>query len=306
MNIIEKIKLQTRSLLHSMFSNNTPITAKLKFYEILFKMQLNKTPQSKREIFYQSVSIFKSQGRVNNLIAQTVNEFGVTEADLFISASLKGLIYLPQKTIHFRYAMHDICIKKHGLIPNMYKIKRIEVTIKYVLIIEKDSMFSNLISLIDKLIEEGKNILQLNECMLVCTKGYPDLNTLRFLSTLNANNVFGLFDFDPFGIHIFLVIKNGSKKNNNLRIEKIKKIGINMEDIFIYKIDEKETLELNKWDNKKIKTMLDDKTIDKDIKNDLLFIKGYGRKLEMDIFILRDPLFMVNYLNSKLENENIK
>jgi hypothetical protein len=70
-------------------------------------------------------------------------------------------------------------------------------------------------------------------------KGYPDLATLRFLRTVCSNHefsgqIFGLFDFDPYGIDIFRCYRAGSKValgSSSYCIAEMKWIGVKSQHI---------------------------------------------------------------------------
>ncbi|PNX94306.1 DNA topoisomerase 6 subunit a-like protein [Trifolium pratense] len=77
----------------------------------------------------------------------------------------------------------------------------------------------------------------------LAARGYPDVTTRRFLNILSVElkiPVFGLFDSDPFGFHIFSVYKCGSENMSydsaNLTTPDMKWLGILPSDIGKYNI----------------------------------------------------------------------
>jgi meiotic recombination protein SPO11 len=76
---------------------------------------------------------------------------------------------------------------------------------KFILVIEKQATYFQLCEY---------HFFDCFPCILITARGYPDVATRRFLNILNVElkiPVFGLFDSDPFGFHIFSVYKCGSQ-----------------------------------------------------------------------------------------------
>lgn len=282
--IIKIIENDTRNLLHSL--NKSNLAKILKFYEIIIEMQHTGLSKNKREIFYQSVPIFKTQITIEILIKRMRRKFGITEEDLLITSSLKGLY---KGDVSF--ITNNGVLENTLLIPDMRNVLKIETQAEIVVVIEKDSFFSFLMQIVEN-IENFKNVIW------VCGKGYPCQNTLRFLNFIKGKmRILGIFDYDPHGIHIYNVYKYGSSLNKKHVIENIQRIGICSSDVLEYKIEEKELIDLSCRDNKMIEKLLKLE----EVKGDVLFLKGLKKKMEMEILVGRGKEFIINYLYKKLK-----
>lgn len=281
--ITEKIKNDTRRLLTEWKQAN--MAKILKFYEILIELQKTRIPKNKREIFYTSVNIFKCQKTIDILIRRTTKLFNVTQIELYISSSLKGLYFG-----NVKFTINDKVVTDTLLIPDMTYVENIEYNCSKVLVIEKDSIFS----LITKSIIDDK---QFSDVLFVCGKGYPCHNTLRFLEKLPKNvSVYGLFDYDPYGLHIYSTIKYGTK-NTEIRIEQMIHIGLKHQDLFDYKIDTKDLIEMKANDYNMIERLVGKYDC---LRDELLFLKGMGKKMELEILTTKNPGFLTDYLIKKM------
>lgn len=283
-DIIDLIKEDTRKLLTEL--NKPNLAQILKFYEIVIDLINSGMKKNKREIYYQSVNVFKKQYIIDHLIKRTTKLFGVSQRSLMITASLKGLFFGPVK-FKIDGQMKNCSL----LIPDMLSVEKVITKAKVIIVLEKDSIFSFLC--------QFKNVRFAN-VLFVCGKGYPCNNTILFLNRLkNKCKIYGLFDFDPYGLHIYHIYKYGST-NNHMRIENITRIGIDSNDVFKYKIDEKELLSLNNRDYKMIEKL---KKIDtnNEFIDDLRFFLGTDKKMEMEIFTSKNINFIVDYIIEKLD-----
>ena len=248
---------------------------KLKFYSILYDMLNEDICRTKREIFYMAVPVFKSQKVVDHLVKSTSIKLGVS-LDQHITASLKGLYFGP-----VRFYTRDCVIQNSTLIPDMQRVLRVECDAASVVVIEKDALFSFIIERTAR-----------DDILFVCGKGYPCRNTIRLLQAIRAKK-YGIFDFDPFGMHIFSTYKN------SLHCDSFERLGITSQDLFEYKVSEKDLIDLAPRDKKYIENMMKRDECHA-LSPDLLFIKGLGKKLEMEAFITHDPYFFEKFINLKI------
>lgn len=274
-----KIKKETINLLKS---QDFRLTKKLKFLEILKYMLKNNIKKSKREIYYTCPVIFETQKIVNSLIEYYCILWNIEMREINISISLKGL-FIGNLIFEIKGKRKHI---ERGLIPDMTTVESIKNKYKKVLVVEKDSIMSfiNEIYLKENL---NKNFL------LVSGKGYPDTNTKYFLKEISKDKkieIFGLFDFDPFGLDIYRIYKE--------TIKCIKRIGILSSDIFLYSVNEREMIELKPNDFKKMNSI--NLFNENEFKEDLLFLNGLRKKCEIEIFTSFDSNFIIKYLNHKL------
>jgi len=201
MNLPEKIKNKTREILKGLLNPNS--LSNLQLLSSIYKTISTKKFRNKRSLFYDSVTIYNKQSKVDGLIKKYLREFECKMEDLYIRVSPKGLmegeIEITIKTGEKRK------MKGKNIIPNMEEIREIETYGKEVLVIEKDSIFSHV----------GRKRI------IICGKGYPDLNTIRFLQLVKTK-MFCLTDLDPHGLQIFLTYR---------RYVQIERIGLKEEDL---------------------------------------------------------------------------
>lgn len=245
------------------------IIQRLKFYEqIHLGLTLNKI-KNKREIYYNSVSIFKKQSIVDMLIKDTCNKLKCTQSDLLISTTLKGVFY-GNITFYKNNKLVHVNLKGTSLIPDMNQIDRIEYTQKKCLIIEKDTIFS-------KIVREYTS----NDILFICGKGYPCRNTILLVNKLNIRK-YGIFDFDPYGLEICT------------KYPSIKKIGIDIKDINL--IDKQHFMILNKYDIRKINTLLKQKVYEVE----LFYMLKNNIKIEIEGLFSAKGFDINNYFYTKI------
>lgn len=282
--IVQKlIKKNMRTCLSNIKSERD--IRKIKLYEILNTISTTNTPKNIREIYYIGVNIFKNQNEVNNLIEEIEKKSGITREIFGIKNTQKGIFY---GEVTFLFNNGNVLKTKNivNLIPEMSEIKKISYTYQNIMVIEKDTAFSRITRIV-----RNKRI----KTLLVCGKGYPCRNTLMFLKMINeSTKIYGLFDFDPFGLHIYTIYKYGSSKSILYRIESITRIGITSADIIKFKINKFDLINLNDKDMKKIEHL--EKY--RELKEDLEFMMGLEKKMEIES-LLNNNLY-ANYLMKKI------
>lgn len=117
-------------------------------------------------------------------------------------ATSKGLV-AGNLTLYFTdNQIIDCNVPGGALIPQIISnIISIRAKAKFVLIVEKDSIFQ-------KLLEE--NITDLLSCILITGKGYPDIGTRMLIKLLSEKldiPIYIIVDADPFGMDIMCVYR---------------------------------------------------------------------------------------------------
>ncbi|KAG0434854.1 putative meiosis-specific protein SPO11 like protein [Dictyocoela muelleri] len=296
--IIEKIKQETRSLITKKKYKN--LTEKLKINEKIIELISTNTTMKSREIYYQSPNIFKKQSRVNYFLNQICKSLKVTLKDLNVLSSTKG-VFIGKIVFYYHNGKSEILFS--GLIPDMDLVRDFRIFHKNILVVEKDCLLSFIYQSVK------------SEYLLVSGKGYPCKNTIRFLERLQnlkvENNneystkckIFGLFDLDPSGLHIYKIYKSGSIKNPH-SIE-IKRIGLTSNDVYKYKIDESELIDLSRRDIVLLETLIN-YDVDQEFKEDIMFLKGLSKKMEIEIIINNSRNLTKEYLIEKIILERDK
>lgn len=248
---------------------------KMKFLQSVYVLLKSGKSMNKRAIFYDSVPIFKTQTCVNQLVKRYSSIFCCEQRDLNIKSSLKGIF--EGKLTFIQNDGNQINFEGKNLIPDMDEILKIEHKYNNVVVIEKDTIFSRVAN---------------ERYLTVCGKGYPCQNTIKFLKKIENENIriYCLTDFDPYGLHIYMVYKR--------YIKSMIRIGLKVEDIFKYKISKEKCIELKKKDMKMIEKLKEDK----ELAGEAEFIEGLGMKMELEILFIK--IDFLDYFLEKVLIEN--
>ncbi|KAK4157192.1 Spo11/DNA topoisomerase VI subunit A [Chaetomidium leptoderma] len=190
---------------------------------------------TKRNIYYQNTTLFKSQSVVDDMVDNLAFTLGVGREDLNIVAAAKGLISGPVDLVLRDGSTHscDVPGDTGMMLPSTTSIRQINFrNTRWLLVIEKEATFRTLAaSQYSKSSRAGHGIL-------LTAKGFPDLATRRFLSVLHTArpelDLFALVDFDPHGVAIMRTYKHGSQRLNheeNATAPRLRWLGIHSDDI---------------------------------------------------------------------------
>ncbi|KAF8250606.1 DNA topoisomerase IV, alpha subunit, partial [Wilcoxina mikolae CBS 423.85] len=179
---------------------------------------------TKRDIFYQHVSLFRTQAVVDKVVEDLAATFSVPRSALGIVAAAKGMVKGGMRIVMAGGESVE-CSASATLIPPGIQVERIELRdeVEWVLLVEKEAIFQRL--------DVGKN------GVAVTGKGYPDVATRELLVRLAAmgKRVFALVDLDPHGIEIVATVRFGSRAMAHegvaLCVEELKWIGVRYEDL---------------------------------------------------------------------------
>ncbi|KAF4920123.1 Meiotic recombination protein rec12 [Colletotrichum viniferum] len=173
-------------------------TQVLKIIHLSHSSLLSGNPVTKRNLFYQCPDLFKTQAVVDGLVDDISYTLGIGRDDLNIVASAKGLLAGPI-TLHMRDSSSvSASASDTGVtIPTTRNISRIDfqhAEPPFVLWLLHATRTRHL---------PGKG------------KGVPDLHTKQFLHLLHSAKpelpIYGLVDFDPYGVNIVRCYSHGSR-----------------------------------------------------------------------------------------------
>ncbi|KAF4813506.1 Meiotic recombination protein rec12 [Colletotrichum tropicale] len=174
----------------------------LKIIHLSHSSLLSGNPVTKRNLFYQCPDLFKTQAIVDGLVDDISHTLGMGRDDLNIVASAKGLLSGPI-TLHMRDSSSvSASASDTGVtIPTTRNISKIDFQhAEWVLVVEKDASPCEIPG------QDG---------MLTSGKGVPDLHTKQFLHLLHSAKpelpIYGLVDFDPYGVNIMRCYSHGSR-----------------------------------------------------------------------------------------------
>ncbi|CAH0726555.1 unnamed protein product, partial [Brenthis ino] len=187
---------------------NTIIFVLTKAHELLTK----KLTITRRELFYQNVSRFGSQSKLDVGVRDACCLLETPPWNLGIVATAKGLIAGPLILYNVDGTTVDCMMSGGTLVPqDINGIKEFKSPAKYILLIEKDAVFQ-------KLLDEGA-LVRLGPVIILTGKGYPDVCTRQLLCRLVKElrlKALALVDCDPHGYEIFFTYKYGSLAQSHL------------------------------------------------------------------------------------------
>jgi len=155
---------------------------------------------TKRDIYYMDTGLFQKQYHVDSIVSRLAAAYEIPRDELGVVASPRGLAYghLQVGQMSFKSGTGLAAIPKgKGDIepPDL------------VLIVEKEAVFNSIVHIYSELSRLFPRLL------IVTGRGYPDLNTSKFIHWLCelGCKVTVLCDFDPYGMDIALRYRQGSK-----------------------------------------------------------------------------------------------
>ncbi len=295
----QRIERQFRSL-SSVKSVQQLTTAMKLLHEILTR----DIHQTKRDMFYGDVNTFENQNTSDNLIEDIGAMLGVTRPSLNINASAKGAV-----VGHLEFTDKDdpIDCRKVGssrqISANIDDISNLQSDAEFVLIIEKEAVFS-------RLSEDG--FYDYVPSIIITAKGQPDMATRLFLKKIHDElkiPMLAIMDADVYGFEILRVYSVGSKALSfeaaNLAVPDIKWLGLLPGDLDNdeFNIPRKTLIKMTESDKRRTKLLLDEEFVRRKPEwgrqLQILIDKGY--KAEIQALNANDPQFITNqYLPIKL------
>ena len=262
---------------------------------------------TKRDIFYNDVNTFESQGTSDGLIDDLTALLNVTRPSLNVSSSSKGIVI---GHLEFDEKGDHIDCRKIGtgkaIAPSIDDIENMQSDAEFVLVIEKDAVFNRLAE--DQFYDYVPSIV-------ITAKGQPDMATRMFLKKIDEElelPILAIMDADAYGFEILRVYTVGSKSLSfeaaNLAVPNIRWLGLLPSDLKEdsgFEIPSSTHIKLDKGDENKIKKMLDEEFVKRKPEwvKELKTLQDLGVKAEIQALNARDPQFITNhYLPYKLEN----
>ncbi|CAG2176077.1 unnamed protein product [Oppiella nova] len=259
---------------------------------------------TKRDLYYQNVMLFDSSQRVvDEIIDDLACSLRVSRIKLNIASSTRGLVFGHLKFQNTNGVLTDCLSSPNGIaIPNdTERLSRMQSNAIFVLIVEKDATFQQLIHL---------EIHRKYPLIMVTGHGYPDMNTRAFIHILwNSFEipVFGLVDGDAHGLEILCTFRHGSLalsyESPNLVVPAIKWIGILPTDIIDYKLSPSVQIPLKENDKKKIQDLKNRQYMKENIQwtRQLNLLLRIGKKVEIQSLAEHSATFLLDiYLPSKI------
>nr|SVE85633.1 EOG090X09ZG [Daphnia pulicaria] len=262
------------------------------------------TTSTKRDIYYEDVSLWGSQPVLDSMVTQMTKLLNIPRCCLNIGATSKGLVAGSLNFLDGDGKLIDCQTPTGILIPNdVEKLSQFRSKAHLVLVVEKDSTFQKLI---DDKIERF-----IGDCILITGKGYPDVNTRRFLRRLWDElqlPPLALVDADPHGISILAVYRFGSQNLEDiehLSTPQLRYIGLQPSDIEALQIPDEAKLPLTQRDRSLVDTLASRPFITQNqlLHDQLLRLRRLDCKVEIQGLTKIHPQFLSRtYLPAKIQS----
>ncbi|BGP55834.1 endodeoxyribonuclease [Rhodotorula sphaerocarpa] len=265
------------------------LAAFIRVVQLLLEGLASSTVSTKRDLFYRDVSLFRKQAVVDSLIDDITATLRVRRSDLGVAATAKGLFTGAVKLV-LKDGSEIEGSGKASLIPAGQAIAWVIVEeIKWILIVEKDAIFTTL--------TEAKMAgdADLGNGILLTGKGYPDVATRellkRFSDIMPAVPVLGIVDCDPHGLDILATYRLGSAAHahdvGNLACGRVEWAGLKLADIVSGDGRREKLLPLKPSDRLKAHTMLKMEELPPTWRRELEQMLRLGYKAETEILAER-------------------
>ncbi|ANQ10791.1 Type IIB DNA topoisomerase [Plasmodium coatneyi] len=171
--------------------------------EIVSKNLKANTHSTLRQIFYTNPPLFMSQNVSNIAIGKLTKIIKIPRELLNIYNSPKGIIrgnifLREKKSSPWVDCMSIFETRGHLICPFGVSDIKISLDVKYVLIVEKETIFFRLL--------QSDFISNYGPCILITARGFPDINTRQLLYEIRRCNkglkIFCLTDYDAYGLSI--------------------------------------------------------------------------------------------------------
>ncbi|KAI5799216.1 Spo11/DNA topoisomerase VI subunit A [Peziza echinospora] len=323
-------------------------TVLLRVLDLIYEALVGDRITTKRDIYYKDVALFKRQSVVDAIVDDIAYTLGVRRSGLNVVSAAKGLVCGQLHIWNEGGHLTDCSKHREGiLIPNIRSIERLDLLdTKWILVIEKEATFRSLAA------EKFWDHSSAGKGILITGKGYPDISTREFLrllslsssaskqATIRAPNVspdssfqcsmseesnvhrynglpkiYALVDYDPHGLNILSVYKNGSislaHENHRLVVSGIGYLGLKSKDLFTSQTQTSYTgfddgnLRLTERDRRKAVSMLGKECIWGEIEwrrelQRMLFFNMKAEIQAMDMGKNGDGEGFITYLEQKL------
>ena len=141
----------------------------------------------------------------------------------------------------------------------MHTIEMNADSISAVFVLEKECIFRRLLN--DNFVERQYN----GKALLVTACGFPDVQTRMLLNRLSFKYpslpIYGIADFDPYGVEIMATYTMGSKSRAHerdvLACPSLRWLGIHSSDIEAYQVPPSLKIPMTERDNSRVRKMLE-------------------------------------------------
>ncbi|CAB4278199.1 unnamed protein product [Prunus armeniaca] len=260
---------------------------------------------SKRDIYYMHPSVFSDQSIVDRAINDICILMQCSRHNLNVVSVGKGLV---MGWLRFSEAgnMFDCINRPNTAFPvpiHVEEVKDIVSVAKYILVVEKESVFQRL---------ANDQFCNTNHCIVITGRGYPDISTRRFLGLLVDTlhlPTYCLVDCDPYGFDILSTYRFGSMQlaydAKFLRVPEILWLGGFLLDSEKYQLPQQCLLPLTAQDKRKTEAMLRRCYLQREVPEwrlELQLMLERGVKFELEALSVHELNFLsAVYIPSKIQ-----
>ncbi|XP_017428460.2 meiotic recombination protein SPO11-1 isoform X5 [Vigna angularis] len=298
----EALTLRTKSRAHR-------LVVMLRVMLIVQKLLQENKHSSKRDIYYTYPSLFLDQSVVDQAINDICILMQCSRHNLNVVSAGNGLT---MGWIRFSEGERKFdCISSpnsvHPVPVHVEEVKDIISVAQYILVVEKESVFQRL---------ANDQFCNVNHCIVITGRGYPDIPTRRFLRLLVENlrlPVYCLVDCDPYGFDILTTYRFGSMQmaydTKHLRVPEIRWLGAFPSDSERYFVPKQCILPLTAEDKRKVEAMLLRCYLQREVPQwrlELKLMLQKGVKFEIEALSAHALSFLSDsYIPSKIEHKLI-
>ncbi|XP_011038778.1 PREDICTED: meiotic recombination protein SPO11-1 [Populus euphratica] len=259
---------------------------------------------SKRDIYYMHPSVFSEQSVVDRAINDICILLQCSRHNLNVVSVGNGLVmgWLQFLEAGRKFDCISCPTTAYTIPVHVEEVKDIVSVAKYILIVEKESVFQRLAN--DK-------FCNANRCIVITGRGYPDIPTRRFLRLLVEKlclPVYCLVDCDPYGFDILTTYRFGSMQMaydaKILRVPEVQWLGAFPSDFEKYNLPQQCLLPLTAEDKRRTETMLLRCYLQKEVPEwrlELELMLQKGVKFEIEAFSVHTLSFLSEqYIPSKI------
>uniref|UniRef100_A0A3B3BLV9 DNA topoisomerase (ATP-hydrolyzing) n=2 Tax=Oryzias melastigma TaxID=30732 RepID=A0A3B3BLV9_ORYME len=200
----------------------------LKILSVIYRLVQGNSYATKRDVYYNNTQLFGSQRSVDIIVDD-------------ISCMLK----VSRRALHVAVSVSS----------NIYGIRNIVSSAKFVLIVEKDATFQRLLN--------DDFCAKLSPCIMITGKGVPDVNSRLMVKKLWDTlqiPIFALVDADPHGFEIMCIYKYGSVamsfEAHSLTVPSVMWLGLLPSDLQRLRVPKSSLLPLARTDESKLSSLL--------------------------------------------------
>ncbi|KAF6718064.1 Meiotic recombination protein SPO11 [Oryzias melastigma] len=230
----------------------------LKILSVIYRLVQGNSYATKRlDVYYNNTQLFGSQRSVDIIVDDISCMLKVSRRALHVLATSKGLIagdlcYLEEDGTRIDCRSSSAAVSVSS---NIYGIRNIVSSAKFVLIVEKDATFQRLLN--------DDFCAKLSPCIMITGKGVPDVNSRLMVKKLWDTlqiPIFALVDADPHGFEIMCIYKYGSVamsfEAHSLTVPSVMWLGLLPSDLQRLRVPKSSLLPLTRTDESKLSSLL--------------------------------------------------